>query len=142
MYDAHSVGCNIFKWLKIFHPTYTCIIHVLNAQRPCAKNMTPWNYEFCVNFKRTYEVSKFLMKWVYKIYGWTDSYVVKWLFHQHLDNKHALWEIASTKTTLSYNWNSKNNSCTTQLGITITMQLSPWKYKENLINNFSCQKIS
>ncbi len=26
--------------LKIFHPTYMCIIHVLDAQNPCAKNTT------------------------------------------------------------------------------------------------------
>jgi len=29
-------------------------------------------------------------KWKCKINGCTDAYVVKWLFHQHLDNKHGL----------------------------------------------------
>ncbi len=31
--------------------------------------------------------------------------------------------------------------CNYPLGITITMQLSPWKYRE-LINKLSCQKIN
>jgi len=29
-------------------------------------------------------------RWKCKINGCTDAYVVKWLFHQHLDNKHEL----------------------------------------------------
>jgi hypothetical protein len=32
----HNTCCN---HLKIFHPTYMCIIHVLNAQHTCAKHM-------------------------------------------------------------------------------------------------------
>jgi hypothetical protein len=55
------VGWNIFDHLKIFHPIYTCIIHVLNPQHPCAKNTNPWNNIFHVNFKRTNEIGKFVM---------------------------------------------------------------------------------
>jgi len=29
-------------------------------------------------------------RWKCKINGCIDTYVVKWLFHQHLDNKHRL----------------------------------------------------
>jgi hypothetical protein len=37
-----------FKWLKIFHPIYTCIIHVLNTRHLCAKK---WTHEI-TNFMR------------------------------------------------------------------------------------------
>jgi hypothetical protein len=51
----------MYKWLKIFHLTYTCTTCVLNAQYPCAKTMNPWNNTFHANFKWTNEVSKFAM---------------------------------------------------------------------------------
>ncbi len=28
-------------------------------------------------------------RWICKFNGWIDSYVAKWLFHQHLGNKHG-----------------------------------------------------
>jgi hypothetical protein len=28
-------------------------------------------------------------KWICKFNGCTNSYAIKWLFHQHLDNKHG-----------------------------------------------------
>jgi len=55
------VRWNIFKWVKIFHPTYMCIIHVLNTQHLCAKNMNPWNNKFHVNFEWTNEAGRFVM---------------------------------------------------------------------------------
>jgi hypothetical protein len=33
--------------MKIFHPTYTCIIHVLNAKHMCAKCTNPQKKNFC-----------------------------------------------------------------------------------------------
>jgi len=50
-----------FKWLKIFHLIYTCIIGVLDVQNPCAKNMNPWNNKFCASSEQTNEVCKFVM---------------------------------------------------------------------------------
>ncbi len=30
-----------------------------------------------------------VLRWIYKFNGCIDSYIVKWLFRQHLDNKHS-----------------------------------------------------
>jgi len=45
-----EIGWNNFKWLNTFHPTYMCIIHILNAQHSCAENMNSWKKWFSHDF--------------------------------------------------------------------------------------------
>jgi hypothetical protein len=44
----------IHMWMKIFHPTYMCIIHVLNAKHPCAKHTQKNNFRMISITKSQY----------------------------------------------------------------------------------------
>jgi hypothetical protein len=72
--------------LKIFHPTYMCIIHVLDAQHPCVKK---WTHEI-INFMQILnEPMKLVSLWCWQTKGnfyWKIKYGTTWVslaFRKH-----------------------------------------------------------
>jgi hypothetical protein len=48
-------------------------------------------------------------RWVCKINGYINSYVVKWLLHCHLDNKHGLHlEVGQSSLPFTHLWGLSN----------------------------------